>query len=274
MPLQHRCCSSIASLNLVGEDPNPFLGFDRRFNQSTEQGTWQKKISLMADIAVFIESENASSERRISLTWSVEVLKSKLYIITGIPPDYQKLSCRYDSEDQLVSSIHIEPLSTIKVADTRPAGQRPNLSDPSKVDKFELSKEEYESRSDSVLAFKKRNQIGRFDPQQRDKDSATFEDAFRQGIVDGQRCRIGEESDRRGTIRYLGLVPEIPAGGIWVGVEYDEPVGKNDGSIAGRRYFTSGDKFGGFIRPVRVEVGDYPVKSLDDDIGASDEDEL
>ncbi len=64
---------------------------------------------------------------------------------------------------------------------------------------------------------------------------------------------------RRGTIRHLGPVPEIPGmGGWWVGVELDEPVGKNDGSVAGTRYFDAPAKTGVFVRSERVEAGDFP----------------
>lgn len=37
-----------------------------------------------------------------------------------------------------------------------------------------------------------------------------------------------------GTLRYLGTTDFAP--GEWAGVELDEAIGKNDGSVAGRRY--------------------------------------
>jgi tubulin-folding cofactor B len=61
---------------------------------------------------------------------------------------------------------------------------------------------------------------------------------------------------------YVGDVEEIPGGsGAWVGVKLDEPVGRNDGSLKGKRYWgKEGDaKFGVFVRPERVEVGEWPV---------------
>ncbi len=69
--------------------------------------------------------------------------------------------------------------------------------------------------------------------------------------------------------RYVGKVPELPLG-HWVGVEYDEPVGKNDGAVKGRRYFQTRPGYGGMVRPANVSVGDFPPADIEFD----DEDEI
>ena len=62
-----------------------------------------------------------------------------------------------------------------------------------------------------------------------------------------------------------GLGGEREAGCVWVGVELDEPVGKNNGSVQvdtaeGKKRQKDmggkGDKFGVFARPEKVEVGE------------------
>ncbi len=50
-------------------------------------------------------------------------------------------------------------------------------------------------------------------------------------ITVGARCEVEsaeEDFRKRGTVRYVG--PTEFAKGVWVGIEYDEPIGKNDGS--------------------------------------------
>lgn len=53
----------------------------------------------------------------------------------------------------------------MQVRDTRPPGARENYTDVSAVAKYEMPREDYESRSDSVLAWKRANKLGRFDPE-------------------------------------------------------------------------------------------------------------
>ena len=53
--------------------------------------------------------------------------------------------------------------------------------------------------------------------------------------------------------------------GGWVRVEYDEPVGKHDGTVAGKRYFEARNKHGGFVRPSKVTFGDFP-EALDEEL--------
>lgn len=154
------------------------------------------------------------------------------------------------------------------MTDLRPQNARINFNDTSNVDKYILPEVEYEKKTDSVLAWKRAQKLGRFDPDAPSHEQAKVDaleaEVAQRGIAPGRRCRVAADDGRRGVVRYVGPVKEIPGGasGPWVGVQLDEPVGKNDGSIAGTRYWEQGGsemKYGVFVRPERVEVGEYPV---------------
>lgn len=90
-------------------------------------------------------------------------------------------------------------------------------------------------------------------------------------IVIGARCILPPSTTRRGTVAYIGLIPEIPGLGPWVGVKLDEPAGKNDGTAGGKRYFHCEPQYGVFVRPERIQVGDWKELGLDNDDDELDE---
>ncbi|KAJ5272855.1 hypothetical protein N7478_007980 [Penicillium angulare] len=264
-----------------------------------------------ADISVLITNSTVSrsgsaepsfvTERRITPTWTVYQLKGKLETMTGIPPGCQRLRVKVpgrpdqwaDEEDRAIGDWGLAKGSEIEVHDSRPRAARPNFTDLSSVEKYELPAETYETLSNSVLAWKKNQKLGRFDPnalspeeslrQQVEKDQA---EVVSKGITVSKRAIILPSSPphiRRGTVRFVGPVPSIPVSGpgrelenegelpvelqpIWVGIELDEPTGKNDGSVNGKRYFECLEKRGAFVKPEKVEVGDFPPLGLDDEL--------
>ncbi|RKP21953.1 hypothetical protein ROZALSC1DRAFT_26666, partial [Rozella allomycis CSF55] len=64
----------------------------------------------------------------------------------------------------------------------------------------------------------------------------------------GQRVLLGNNLE--GVIRYVGNADF--ATGIWVGIELDEPKGKNNGTVQGTQYFVCEEKHGIFVRPAMI----------------------
>jgi tubulin-folding cofactor B len=89
------------------------------------------------------------------------------------------------------------------------------------------------------------------------------------GVAVGARCEVNP-GGKRGLVQFVGKVGGLPKG-WWVGVRFDEPVGKNDGSAKGVSYFDCPKGYGSFQRPANVVVGDYPEE---DDPFAESEDEI
>ncbi|KAK1925028.1 tubulin-folding cofactor B [Papiliotrema laurentii] len=232
-------------------------------------------------ISVFVSSPDTHSERRFDTGLTVQQLKDKLVPITGISPQHQvvrvfrsseqnELVASLDDENRTLENYGLQEWNVIKVDSSDPNARPGEFSDLSAVEKFELTPEEYEARSDTVLSHLKANKLGRFAPTPTNLTHAPPPpSSVPSNIVVGARCQVPGDGglERRGTVRYVGTAP-IGKGGAWVGVELDEPVGKGDGEIEGVRYFTSRAKHAVFVRPDKVDVGDYPEEDL---MGSDDE---
>lgn len=117
------------------------------------------------------------------------------------------------------------------------------------------------------------NKLGKYNPdylKQREQENLEKEqqDNIEKELIDkmeiGQRCciRLPNKPTQFGTVMYTGRLDD--KNGYWVGVKYDEPYGKHDGSLNGKRYFETLPKYGSFVTPSAVEIGDFPV--IDDEL--------
>ncbi|KAI5123490.1 hypothetical protein M0805_008859 [Coniferiporia weirii] len=244
---------------------------------------------MSGSINVFVVSPDTRSERRLDLHLSVKQLKAKLESVTGIPTAAQLIRV-YDSEEENAAPVgalddderplgyySLRDWQILKVTDTSPPGVSfaGQFTDVSQVDKFELSDQEYAARRDTVLAYKQRNKLGRFADGQADLSASTATAvaeaaAALPAIAVGQRCEVDPAGEgglvRRGVVCFVGPTEFGSKQGAWVGVRYDEPVAKNDGSVNGKQYFSCPAPYGGFVRPEKVCVGDYPPIDLDEEL--------
>ena len=93
-----------------------------------------------------------------------------------------------------------------------------------------------------------------------------------EGISQGMRCLV-QPGSRRGEVAYVGLAEDLSGGGYWVGVRFDEPVGKMNGRVKATVYFEAEENCGGMVRGKNVEVGDFPVEELDLEDSSDEEEE-
>ncbi|CDO95122.1 unnamed protein product [Kluyveromyces dobzhanskii CBS 2104] len=218
--------------------------------------------------------------QRLNELTGVDVKDMKL-VLDG---DAQRSRYLKELRDEKVENVH-----SVAVLDTNENSLANQLrNDMIRNDNdvsFEYTKEDYENRSDSVLQWKKRNQLGKFNPEYRSKMEEqlqlNIDRATELQNQIGQRCRVvsSEESsdspatpERRGWLRYVGKVLEINDAGVWCGIEFDEPVGKNNGTFQGTKYFGPvNENYGGFVKPVTVEVGTQFTPLIDDELMLTDD---
>ncbi|XP_062844913.1 CAP-Gly domain-containing linker protein 2 isoform X2 [Trichomycterus rosablanca] len=88
-------------------------------------------------------------------------------------------------------------------------------------------------------------------------DSGSVKKGGEKDLRVGDRVLVG--GTKTGVVRYVGETDF--AKGEWCGVELDEPLGKNDGAVAGTRYFQCPHKFGLFAPIHKVIRIGFPSTS-------------
>lgn len=145
------------------------------------------------------------------------------------PPPIPALP-RAPSRTQLRLNLAHIPCSH-QVDNTDPTARPGEFTDLTAVDKFELTDAEYAARRDTVQAHLKANKMGKYaDEPVALAHAPPPPSSVPSGVVVGARCEVSGEGGlaSRGSVRFVGRA-EIGKGGVWVGVELDEPLGKGDG---------------------------------------------
>lgn len=239
-------------------------------------------------------------------------MKEKFRTHIGTPPDHQRLVlkehgnviCEMPDDHRKLGFYSVQSGMEIHIIDTDPFSLSRNggLSDVSLVEKYKISDEAYEKRKGTMREYireqRKLNpnfKLGmknNSQPAENEEPKEIPGPESVEGITVGSRCEV-KPGERRGTVRFVGEIPEISAGGFWVslfaqcilfgtsvfiihiasmqvGIQFDEPLGHNDGSVKGRKLFECAPGFGAFVRGHNVTVGDFPER---DPFASDDEDD-
>jgi len=233
---------------------------------------------------------------RFNLHTTIAEVKERFRVHIGTPPEHQHLLlknngqtiCQMSDDNRKLGFYSVVSGMEIHIVDTDPYSLSRNggLTDVSLVQKYTISEEAYENRKGTVRDFirQKRKEDPNFKLKPTKSISGTSTPSTHQeeriipgpetveGIAIGMRCEVMPGA-RRGTVRFVGEVTEISAGGYWVGVEFDEPLGHNDGSVKGKQIFSCPPNCGAFVRGKHVTVGDFPVRDIFDELEDDEADE-
>eukprot|EP00095_Tigriopus_kingsejongensis_P003532 maker-scaffold106_size358372-snap-gene-0.14 protein:Tk03532 transcript:maker-scaffold106_size358372-snap-gene-0.14-mRNA-1 annotation:"tubulin folding cofactor b" len=238
--------------------------------------TYQVITETLVNVFISSNCNSFTSEKKFAKDLTIADLKGKLELITGASSLSMVISafdkndkpvCELSDDAALLGSYPLDSGMRIHVLDT--TKNKDEFENLANVEKFELSKEDYSKRDDTVQSFLKRNKMGKYNEEElrkMEEEKAKVdeeENALMKAMHIGDRCEVKAPGamTRRGEVKYLGQVDFKT--GNWVGVKYDEPLGKNDGCVDGKRYFSCPDKYGGFVKLAHVTVGDFPEESLD-----------
>lgn len=268
----------------------PEMGYLRDFVTQNDE----TRFDGMAEGQLRLDVTHSNLEQRwhdilFHVDQTIMDVKVKLYRHGGSSVAYQELYLRKGGGDTVFLMDDDKTLGYygarsgmeihIKDLDPHSISLHGGLEDVSQVEKYVMDDEEYDKMKNTVRAIKREREAKRM-AEEAAKAAAGGEgdDAEDLGAVAGEaaaknemtrdeieaafpvggRCEV-TPGGRRGVIRYAG--PLIAAKGQWIGIGLDEPLGNNDGTKDGKRYFEcAGPKYGCFAKPANVLVGDYPER--------------
>ncbi|KAG9444081.1 hypothetical protein H6P81_015421 [Aristolochia fimbriata] len=230
-------------------------------------------LQIPADDSVMLRVTHSniksfSADTRFSLLSTVEHVKEKLWRKCGTSVESMKLDL-YDDTGAKVCELadNLRPLGfyspqdgyRVHVIDLDPSSVTSGgwLDDMTLVDKYSISEEAYNKRDGTFKKFKEKL-ASQSSSVHENKTSDNYMEDVASRIKVGDRCEV-DPGSKRGVIKFVGRA-ETVAPGFWVGVEYDEPLGKHDGMVKGKRYFECRPLHGVLVRPDKVKVGDYPER--------------
>lgn len=163
--------------------------------------------------------------------------KAKLEIITGgnaATMELQlfsgdRLITLLNDNETMIGALPIENNMRLHVVDKNAAIIGEN------VEKFELSKDEYDQRRNTVKNYLKSNKLGKYNDEEMKvlEEKRLQEAKEQQELADrieiGSRCLVTAKGPRRiGTVMYKGELDGKP--GIFIGIKFDEPLGLHNGT--------------------------------------------
>ncbi|KAF7019733.1 hypothetical protein CFC21_032885 [Triticum aestivum] len=239
------------------------------------------KLQLPADDSVALRVTHSNlasfaSDIRVSQQTTVEALKEKLWKKTGTAVGSMRLELR-DEAGARVADLDRDaaPLAAyspydgyrLHIIDLDPSSVTSGgwLEDTSLVEKYTISDEAYDKLGTNFRKFKEK--MVSKNPVSDDKQSDNHMEELCANIKVGDRCEV-EPGAKRGTVKFVGRA-EALGRGFWVGVQYDEPLGKHDGMVKGVRFFECPQGHGAIVRPekvkFRLQVGNFPERDPFDD---------
>lgn len=213
-------------------------------------------------ITVQIHSPLASSTKQVPASFSWQQMLHTLEQITGIEPQFQHITVNSQTlNPDLLAPIGLRDGSVLAVT---PLNDQSIVAELSQHDASaaatvvspQMSTQQYLARSNNARDFVQRQRLNQFTP--------------------GTRVQLVEDPSRgQGTVRFAGAIQEL-GNRLFVGVEWDAAVGKNNGSIGQTQYFSCAPQHGSFVPPGKLQLAELSTSGTEQsrDRPSASEDEI